>query len=198
MNKKQLAAERMKQRFVKATIEIVGTSGLSNLTANLLSKKVGASKGGLYHHFENLGALKLAALQSLVDGLLDLDETSERYPSFDIFLNDLGEQVFSVMEQQPIEMKALMAFTQQAMFDPAFREGTQQLTSAMLARYAESIRHWFPSLTPDQVATLVQIIDTYFAGAMIHWFVLENPQQCRENWQQFCHFLCAQIDTSTP
>ena len=190
MNKKQLAAEQMKHRFIEVTIEIVGTLGLSKLTASALSQKTGASKGALYHHFENLDAVRLAALQSLIDGFLFIDEEETQFPTLESYLTYIGEQTFSVMEQRPIEVKALMAFIQQAMFEPAFRDDMKRLIQGGFQRYTEVIRQLFPSLSDTQIATVVQIIDAHFGGSMMHWYLLDNPEQCRENWRSFCKIIC--------
>ena len=194
MNKKQLAAEQMKNRLVEATIEIVGTLGLAKLTASALSKQTGASKGGLYHHFESLDALKLAAFQSLVDGFIYLDDDDIQFDSLEDYLTFIGEQTFSIMEQRPIELKALMAFVQQAMFEPEFKKGVKHLTKVSLERYKDMVSMQFPSLTDKQISALVQIMDAHFGGSMLHWYLLDDPNQCRENWRSLCKIICFSLE----
>jgi AcrR family transcriptional regulator len=190
VNKKQLAAEQMRNRFIEATIDIVGTHGLAKLTASALSKKTGASKGGLYHHFESLEAAKTAALQVLIEGFLLLDEDFSQYDSLEDYLESIGEQTFVAMEQKPVEFKALMEFIQQAMFEPEFKKGVTLLIKSSLDRYAQVVSSQFPSLSDKQVSAVVQILDAHFGGSMMHWYLLDDPDQCRENWKCLCNILC--------
>ncbi|WED25211.1 TetR/AcrR family transcriptional regulator [Vibrio sp. DW001] len=190
VNKKQLAAEKMKKTLIEATIEIVGTSGIEKLTTSALSKKANTSKGGLYHHFDSLNTLKISAFQTLVDGFLNLGNDHMQFNSLEEYLSFIGDLTFNAMEQRPVELKALMVFIQQAMFEPEFKKGVTQLTKSSLDRYAEVVSNQFPSLTKSQVSTVVQILDAHFGGSMIHWYLLDDPIQCRENWRSLCKIIC--------
>lgn len=193
MNKKQLAAEQMKLRIIEATIEIVGTGGFSKLTAAALSKKTGASKGVLYHHFENLVAIQLAALQYLVDSMIAINEDKSPFPSLAEYLDCIGEETFSALDASPVEIKALVAFIQEAMFEPAFGEKVQVLMQETFKRYSQTIQYLLPSLSETELETVVQMIDAHFGGAMIHWYLLGDQQKCRESWRLFSEMLCRSL-----
>ncbi|GAA5216859.1 TetR/AcrR family transcriptional regulator [Corallincola platygyrae] len=194
MNKKELAAIQMKQRVIEKTIELFGTKGPIEFSAAMLSKEVGASKGALYHHFENLDAVKLAALQSLIDSFMYTGaEEKPSYPSLEAYLTDIGEQVFYLMEQEPVKVKAMLAFVQQAVFEPVFQEKVRKLFQHSLAQYSEVVRYLFPDLSDKQITAAVQIIDAHLGGTMLHWYLLNTPEQCRENWRSFCRIFCNSI-----
>ena len=195
MNKKAMAASKMRQRFIEKTVEIFGSKGPNGFSASLLSKEVGASKGALYHHFESLDALKLAALQSLVDGFVDIGEQDDQpCPSLEAYLFAVGDDIFEMMEQEPLKMKALMAFIQCAIFDPAFQEKVKELFRHTLDTHAAVVRHLFPALTEEQVAQAVQVVDAFSAGSMIHWYLVNTPEQCRANWKSFCRMFLYSIN----
>lgn len=183
----------MKLRIIEATIEIVGTGGFSKLTAAALSKKTGASKGVLYHHFENLVAIQLAALQFLVEGMIAIDEDKSPFPSLAEYLEYIGEETFSALQGSPVEIKALIAFIQEAMFEPAFGEKVQALLQESFKRYSQNIQYLLPTLSETELETVVQMIDAHFGGAMIHWYMLGDQQRCRESWRLFSDMLCRSL-----
>ncbi|CAG22228.1 hypothetical protein [Photobacterium profundum] len=144
----------------------------------------------MYHHFESLDDVRLAALQSLIDDFLFLGDNENQFSTLEAYLVHVGDQTFNAMGSKPVEMKALMAFVQLAMFEPAFGESMKTLTQSSLQRYADAIRYLFPSLSDGNVSVIVQIIDAHFGGSMIHWYLLDDPEQCRKNWRFLCRMIC--------
>jgi len=51
----------MRGRILYATLEFVGESGLSKLSARSLAEKIGVPKANLFHHFKNMDEIKLQA-----------------------------------------------------------------------------------------------------------------------------------------
>ena len=195
MNKKALAAEQMKQCIVDKTIEIYGSSGPSAFTASRLSMETGASKGALYHHFENLDDVKLASFQHLVDTFLLTGEGNEHaYPSMEAYLQDVGEGFFHLMESEPVKVRALIAFTQQAVFEPAFRDKIRVLFKRTILEYEMALSTLFPDLTKQQCSSAVHIVDAFVGGSMLHWFLLGSPEQCRDNWKHFSKVFCRGLE----
>ena len=195
MNKKELASEKMKSHLINKTIELLGNNGPTQFSAAILSKEAGVSKGALYHHFDSLEVLKLAALQTLIDTFLNVDENSNaKATTLEEYLLAIGDEIFDLMEQEPVKMKALMTFIQYAIFDDAFQKKVKALFSCSLAQHTQVVRDLFPGLSDEQVTQAVQIVDAYSAGSMIHWYLVCTPEQCRANWKRFCGMFLKSIN----
>lgn len=183
-NKKALASQMMQDRILEVTIEILGTEGYAALTASKLSQRAGISKGALYHHFDNLGEVKLSALASLLDIFMQVEDPS-LFAGLDEYLATTGDTLFAQMRQQPVAMKALYAFAFQAMVDESVKLQIRQLTEHSLDQYGQAIKHFCPTLSSRQLKQAVLVMDAYFAGTIIHWFLLEDPTACRAGWRMF-------------
>lgn len=185
MNLKKQASELMKQKIIQVSIDILGSEGYSSFTVGKLSKQAGISKGALYHHFENFEQLRLAVLQAMIDQLIYVDDV-HRYRNLKHYFVETGEALFQVLDAQPIMMKALYAFTTQALFDSQIKLQLQQLIQHSLSDYERVIEHFEPTIKPSDRTLLILMLDAYFGGAAMHWYLLDQPKKCKQSWQIFC------------
>ncbi len=138
MNKHEIASRAMRQHILSTTLEIVGNEGLAALTATKLGKKAGISKGALYHHFDNLDAVKYAAVDELISMFLAVAEPAN-FEDFESYLAVTGDTLYLTMQCEPYAMKAMYSFTTQALFDVQFRAAIQRFSQHGLTEYTERL-----------------------------------------------------------
>lgn len=51
----------MKEKILRSVLEIVGTTGIQNLSAAAISEKVGISKANIFHHFKSMKEIRVDA-----------------------------------------------------------------------------------------------------------------------------------------
>ena len=191
-NKKTLASQKMRQKILRSTIEIIGSEGYVALTASRLSEQAGISKGALYHHFANLDDVRMSALTSLLTMFVaaEPDDTA----SFGDFLDASGERLFDRMKKQPVAMKALYAFIFQALVDDALKPQIKALMLQSLNDYTDVIEHYFPALSDNHRHQVVLMLDAYFGGAVFQWFLLDDEAACLASWRQFSGMLLSKLE----
>ena len=194
LSKKALASQRMRRKIIEVTIEILGSQGYTALTASRLSQQAGISKGALYHHFANLDDVRLNALSFLLSLFFEADKT-EHFSSFDDYLAASGDLIFRRIKQQPLAIKALYAFIFQALVDDSVKRQIQDMVTYTLDEYAEAIKHYCPHLPAQRLDQAVLIIDAYFGGAVLHWFLLNDEAACLASWQLFRNMLTNYLQT---
>ena len=183
-NKKEQASLQMRHNILSTTIEILGTEGYAQVTASNLSKKAGISKGALYHHFANLDEIRFAALALLIDKFMETNDPA-RFKSLENFLEATSEMMVSSMKEYPIDFKALYVFITQAFFDDAAKSQLQTLVNHALDQYLQAFQFFCPELDKEELSGLVRIVDAYFGGSVLQWYIMDDPSASRASWQQF-------------
>ena len=191
-NKKTLASQKMRQKILRSTIEIIGSEGYVALTASRLSEQAGISKGALYHHFANLDDVRMSALTSLLTMFVAAEPDDAA--SFADFLDASGARLFDRMKKQPVAMKALYAFIFQALVDDALKPQIRALMLQSLNEYTDVIEHYFPALSDNHRHQVVLMLDAYFGGAVFQWFLLDDEAACLASWRQFSGMLLSKLE----
>jgi len=192
VNKNTLASRRTKQNILDSSVAILGLEGYSALTTSKLSGHAKISKGALYHHFSNLDEVKYATLEYLVESFNTITDP-QKFAELSGYLAVTENLLFSNMKEQPIMMKALYAFIAEAMFDDKKKYQLQKLFRNSMDTYFKAVKHFYPDLSSEQLTSIVQVIDAYFTGAVIHWYLLDDPKQCRANWNMFSSMLLGML-----
>ncbi len=184
LNKKEQASLQMRATILATTIEILGTEGYAEVTASNLSNKAGISKGALYHHFANLDEIRFAALALLIEQLMTTDDPA-RYKNLQDFLDTAGEEVFAMMKEHRVAIRALYVFVTRALVDDVIKEQMQVLVKHAIDQYLQALRYFCPELTREERTALTWVVDAYYAGSILQWHVMDDPAACRTSWQQF-------------
>ncbi|WP_131826414.1 TetR/AcrR family transcriptional regulator [Salinivibrio proteolyticus] len=193
MNKNEIASQAMRQRILSTTLEIVGNEGLAALTATKLGKKAGISKGALYHHFDNLDAVKHAAVDELISMFLAVAEPAN-FDDFESYLEVTGDTLYLTMKCEPYAMKAMYSFTAQALFDDQFRESIQRFSQHGLAEYTRAIDYFYQGKIPQhQIDTAIRVVDAFFLGVGLQSYLLQGEDKFRQNWALFSQMLLKQL-----
>lgn len=182
----------MKRKILSATIDIIGTEGYAEVTANNLSRKAGISKGALYHHFANLNEIRYEALAVLIDQFMETDELG-MFENLSDFLEATGEVLFKSMAEYPVATKALYTYIIQAFVDAALKVQLQTLVNHALNQYQLAFQHFCPELSKEELVGMVRMVDTFLGGATLQYYILEDPATCRSSWHQFSQILLQHI-----
>ena len=191
-NKNERASLLMREKILETTIDVIGREGYVALTASRLSQQAEISKGALYHHFDNLDDVRISALAHLLS--IFAPEAPDDGGSFQHYLDAAGDRLFDRVKQQPIAMKALYAYIAQALVDDKLKEKIRGLMNEGLDEYARVIDGYFPTLSESQQRRVVMILDAYFGGSVLHWFLLEDEASCLAGWQQFSDMLISTLE----
>ncbi len=189
-NAKALASEEMRNKILETTIYILGTEGYEAVTARNLSSKAGISKGVLYHHFANLDEIKHTTLQFLIEQCMHEPEL-DQFANMGEYLKFSGAQFFDAMAQNPIGMRALYAFISYAMIDSNTKARLRELMEHSLCQYRQVLSHFCPELDEQTLKSMVQVVDAFFGGTVIQWFVSDDIDSCRRSWTLFADVLIA-------
>lgn len=192
-NKKVQASLQMQQKILAATIDILGTDGYSAVTASNLSQKAKISKGVLYHHFANLNDIRLAALAVLIEQFMEAGDPSQAC-CLEEYLAATGEALFEKTAKNSVAMKALYAFVMQALVDDSIKTPLQRLVRHALEQYQHVFQHFCPEANAEALAEVVQALDAYFGGAILHWYLMDDPARCLASWQQFRRMLVRHLE----
>ncbi|OOE92750.1 hypothetical protein BZG78_12855 [Salinivibrio sp. MA351] len=194
MNKHEIASRAMRQHILSTTLEIVGNEGLAALTATKLGKKAGISKGALYHHFDNLDAVKYAAVDELISMFLAVAEPAN-FEDFESYLAVTGDTLYLTMQCEPYAMKAMYSFTTQALFDGQFRAAIQRFSQHGLTEYTRAIEYFYQGKIPQyQIDTAIRVVDAFFLGAGLQSYLSQGEDRFRQSWALFSQMLLTQLD----
>ena len=197
MNKqerKYQAVALPKQKILDVTINILGTEGYAAVTANKITQRAQISKGALYHHFASLDEVKAMALSFLIEQFTQLDDLSQ-VDSVKEYLSNMGNIFFKSMMDQPVLAKAMHAFVTQSFVDESLRKQLQCLTDHVLKQYLHTFQYFYPHLSKKMLSEIVKILDAYFCGAGIQWFLLKDYNGCISSWKKLSEILIGFLES---
>ncbi|KRA55376.1 TetR/AcrR family transcriptional regulator [Devosia sp. Root635] len=119
-----------RDEIVAAAVRLLAREGAAGLTAASLAREAGVSKANVFHHFETLNAVVMAAFEAFLlgmDGMRPQPGTPLR-----VWLLALGAETAAQMDDDPALSGAYIAFVARAQADPDLRRRLAQL-----ARMAE-------------------------------------------------------------
>ena len=193
MNLKTQASEETKRNIVQTAIAILGTGGYPALTVGKLSQQAGISKGALYHHFESLDEVRLSALGALIEQLVTIKDPAQ-FESLSEYLEDLGEEQFDDLENEPTAVKAIMAFLAQGIFDERAALQLREMMASSMEQCNIAFKYFTPNLPEQKQEVLHMVIDSHFVGMFSQWFLEFDRAQCRENWNALSEMILLYIE----
>jgi len=159
-----------RQELVRAALDIISERGIDALKIDEVAATVGVTKGSIYWHFADRGALVQAALAMHIDDLLaetlegiqdaieQATDTSDYLSRLAPFLLDPYDKDIAEHRWQRLEM--LCAIRR----DPELWEQIQQLHARSLARFTELMREAQTAgflraeIDAQAIATMIQMI----------------------------------------
>lgn len=133
-----------RDEIIVAAMRLLARGGAAGLTAASLAQEAGVSKANIFHHFETLNAVVLAAFELFLLGM----DNMRPQPGTGLrdWLLALGAETVAQMDGDPALAGAYFAFVARAQSDPDLRRRLAQLVEAAEARFVEALE----LLAPDR------------------------------------------------
>ena len=105
-NKLLRRANNTRSLIIDAACDVLGEAGYAGLTASALVKKSGISKGGIYHHFDNMDDIVIAAYQKTTrEVFTELGTHTPR--SFDAYMGHVEKLLVDGLFMNPKTMRIM-------------------------------------------------------------------------------------------
>ena len=182
--------------IIDAACDVLGESGYAGLTASALVKQSGISKGGLYHHFDHLDDVVIAAYQKTAREVFT--EMGAHTPnSFDAYMGHVEKLLFEGLFKNSKTMRIMHELLPRAMYDSAFGEKRQAIADEGIERQLKILSNSFRLKTTEaELRVILKTVSVFFTGLGIHLQMTGNLGECKEMWASFRRMMSEQIDKS--
>jgi AcrR family transcriptional regulator len=132
-----MARSSKRDEIIAAAVRLLAREGAASLTAASLAREAGVSKANVFHHFETLNAVVLAALEAFLLGM----DSMRPQPGTSLrdWLLGLGAETVAQMDDDPALAGAYFAFAARAQADPDLRQRLARMVETAEARFAEAL-----------------------------------------------------------
>ncbi len=177
-------------RILHAAVELMGREGPDRFTASALAREVGVSKATLFHHFDTLDEIPLAALEEIFFQFIG-DMTSGDAP-LSQRLDDFGREMRLWVDDERF-LHAYFVFFIKGMFDTRFRErlarGAFELHRRTMAALAPGLG---PNEDPEVASRMVEVM---LDGLALHHLAMGDHEMLDRAWNRFTELLVAAQQT---
>jgi AcrR family transcriptional regulator len=179
--------ERTRAAILEAAVELLGRAGPDGFSAAALAREAGVSKATLFHHFETLDMIPLAALEQHLLSALAVEQ--HRDLPLREFLEALGRGFIATADERRDFLKAYFVFFTKAIFDQRFRArltaGSHELHQAMTRALA-------PRVAPARVETTARLVEMALDGLGLHLLVVGDMAQIEQAWSMLVDLVTRQ------
>jgi AcrR family transcriptional regulator len=173
-------------RILQAAMDLMAREGPDGFTAAALAREVGVSKATLFHHFDSLDEISLAALEEVFFEALDELGPASGRP--DGSLHDFAERMHALVEDRAF-LHAYFAFVIKGVFDDRFRERLVRGASDMHRKITETLA---PSLAPgEDPRVTARIVEVMLDGMALHHLIMADHELLDRAWYRFTELLAA-------
>ena len=189
--------QRTRDDIIHAACDIIAEQGYDALTAAALATRAGISKGGLYHHFERMGDIVIAAYEETAKDLLGgLRQGSPK--NFDEYLDQVESVVFERLLKDKKSLRIISELYPRLMFDPSFRETRKASFSNMVQTMSEVFATSFRSeVDRDELGMAINTVGVFLIGLAVQHGAIYDPDQSRALWRWFRGMLNDKVGTQT-
>lgn len=180
-----MARTSKRDDIVAAAVRVLAREGAAGLTAAGLAREAGVSKANVFHHFETLNAVVLAAFEVF---LLSMDTMApEPGTGLRDWLLALGAETIAQMDEDPALAGAYFAFAARAQADPDLRERLAQLAQTVEDHFAASLEMLAPDdFTATERRDLAALILMTGDGLAMHRQLFpERGESQAAGWRAF-------------
>jgi AcrR family transcriptional regulator len=135
-------------------------------TASALAEACGMSKANLFHHFESLDDVVLAAFEDFILGMQSLRGPSKG--SLREWLTGLMAEATASVASAPQLAGAYLAFVARARSDARLRARIEQVVADVTAAFAAIIASYRPLLDETELQALASLVLVAGDGMVIH------------------------------
>ncbi|MBL4726704.1 MAG: TetR/AcrR family transcriptional regulator [Rhizobiaceae bacterium] len=179
-----------KTAILEATITLLGREGADGFSASALAKEVGVSKATLFHHFQSLDEIPIAALDLLTSQAMDFDLPEDA--GLPELLAAMGDMAFGFLDERRAFLNAFYTFVSKAMFDPRLKEKLQISLNGARAQ----VRQMFSNHIKDEARArdLSNMVMVLLDGGMMYVLLLDNEAEIRAMWDRFAILLIKEFE----
>lgn len=179
-------APSTRTRILHAAVELMGREGPDRFTASALAREVGMSKATLFHHFDTLDEIPLAALEEIFFEFLG--DIAREDPSLSHLLQHLSVEMRALVDHEGF-LRAYFVFFIKGMFDARFRERMARGAFEMHGRMVEALA---PRLAPGEDAALTaRLVEVMLDGLALHHLAMGDHEMLDRVWIRFTELLLA-------
>lgn len=169
----QAKATRIK--IIGTALDILSTEGAASLTSGTLSRRLGMSKGTLFHHFKNMEEIHLAVLESITKTMTK-DVDAKEYDSASKLFEAVVDAVFTEYEVHRGVHVTLLHFIGIADHNETYRLKLKDLFEEMISSWERSLKSHLPAhVSQDKIGEVIRIMDMYFNGLLVHDLMFKEP-----------------------
>jgi len=180
-------------RILRAAVELMGREGPDRFTASALAREVGMSKATLFHHFDTLDEIPLAALEEIFFEFLDDIEVEN--PSLPHLLGQLAAEMRALVEHEGF-LRAYFVFFIKGMFDARFRE---RMARGAFDLHQRTVAALAPRLAPGTDAELTaRMVEVMLDGLALHHLAMRDHDALDGVWTRFTELLLAAQNGKEP
>jgi AcrR family transcriptional regulator len=173
-------------RILYAAVELMGREGPDGFSASALAREVGVSKATIFHHFDTLAEIPLAALEEIFFRFLE--EMVSDGGSLGDRLAQFGRETRALVDNERL-LHAYFVFVIKAMFDARLRERFTRGAFEMHRRTKEVVA---PALGPDEDPEVVsRMVEVMLDGLALHHLAMGDHETLDQVWRRFTELLVA-------
>lgn len=190
----QRRSSKTRTLIIEAACDVLSESGYAGLTASALVMQSGISKGGIYHHFDNMDEVVLAAYKKTTREVFT--ELRMHTPkSFNEFMGNVERLLFEGLFKNPRAMRIMHELLPRAIYDPTFGAKRQALVDTGIARATQSILGSVDgNITETELRITLQSVSIFLSGIAIHFQMTGNLNECKEMWASFRKMTSDKVD----
>jgi AcrR family transcriptional regulator len=173
-------------RILHAAVELMGREGPDRFTASALAREVGMSKATLFHHFDTLDEIPLAALEEIFFEFLG-DAASGDATLRDL-LDRFAREMRVLVDNEGL-LRAYFVFFIKGMFDARFRE---RLARGSFEMHRRTVDAMAPRLDPrDDAEVTARMVEVMLDGLALHHLAMGDHDGLDRVWIRFTELLLA-------
>jgi AcrR family transcriptional regulator len=182
-----------KQEIVNAAVSLLAAGGAEGLTASALASRAGVSKANLFHHFESLDDIVLAAFEDFILGMESL--SAPPAGTFRGWLEALMAEATQSVSAAPELSGAYLGFVARARSDARLRARLEDLVTGIDAAFAQIVRSFRPDMGDAEVRALATLVLIAGDGLLIHRDLFPGRAQVQAAaWRAFIDLVAGKED----
>ncbi len=185
--------ESTRTRIVHAAIELMGREGPDRFTASALAREVGVSKATLFHYFDTLDEIPLAALEEVFFEFIG--KVEENNVSLADRLDGFAREMRALVDNERF-LHAYFVFFIKGMFDTRFRE---RLARGAFKLHERTIESLAPVLGPGEDPEVTsRMVEVMLDGLALHHLIMGDHEVLDRAWDRFNELLLTTGQSEDP
>lgn len=183
--------------IIHAAIQLLGRGGASGFTASALAAEAGVSKAAIYHHFDGLDAVIVAAFDSFAMQMSVI--TPPDGMSLCDWLVRFGHDAVAIAEAQRELINAYLVFVTQSLFNPELHSGLSQTLAGIEEATADTMAELLDCpVSREQLKRVAALTLMTLDGlAMQVALFPERKPAALAAWEEFARQTCAQLEAGS-